>query len=82
MIEFDPIKNDANMAKHGISLARAADMAVLITVEDHRYDEPRFRAYGMIDGMAYCLAFTIRDEVTRVINLRRAHAKEIKRYVP
>ena len=81
-IEFDPIKNAANIQKHGISLARAIDMNILAVVEDSRFDEPRFRAYGTLDGEAYCLAFTLRADVTRVISLRRAHLKETKRYVP
>jgi uncharacterized DUF497 family protein len=37
---------------------------------------------GHIDGVAYYLAFTIRDRKVRPISLRRAHAKEMKRHVP
>lgn len=82
MIEFDPTKDEANIAKHGISLARAEDMIVLATVEDDRFEEWRYRAYGHIDGVAHCLAFTIRGENIRAISLRRAHSKEMKRYAP
>jgi uncharacterized DUF497 family protein len=83
MIEFDPSKDAANIAKHGVSLGRAADMTVLAVVEDTRFvNEPRLRAYGMIDGRAYCLAYTIRNGNVRPISLRRAHAKEIKRHAP
>jgi uncharacterized DUF497 family protein len=51
-------------------------------VHDDRFDygEPRYRAYGFIDGVAHCLAFTIRDGQYRPISLRRAHAKEMRRY--
>ena len=80
-IEFDPAKDAANIAKHGVSLARAADLEVLAYVEDRRFAEPRFRLYGEIDGEAYCLAGTDRDGVIRVIGLRRAHAKEMRRHV-
>jgi uncharacterized protein len=80
-IEFDPDKDAANIAKHGVSLARAVDLEVLAFVEDRRFAEPRFRLYGEIDGEAYCLAGTDRDGVIRVIGLRRAHAKEMRRYV-
>ncbi len=80
-IEFDPDKDAANIAKHGVSLARAADLEVLAYVEDRRFAEPRFRLYGEIDGEAYCLAGTDRDGVIRVIGLRRAHAKEMRRHV-
>jgi len=81
MIEFDPDKDAINQAKHGISLARAADMEVLAAIEDTRFvSEIRFRAYGLIDGKAYCLAYTLRGDNTRPISLRRARAKEMKRY--
>lgn len=80
-IEFDPAKDAANIAKHGISLARAADLDVLVYVADPRFAEPRFRLYGLIDGLAYCVAGTDRGGVIRVISLRRAHAKELKRHV-
>jgi uncharacterized DUF497 family protein len=82
-IEFDPSKDAANIEKHGISLARAVDLQVLIVVEDERFsNELRYRAYGHIDGAAYCLAYTERGDNIRVISLRRAHAKEMKRYAP
>jgi uncharacterized DUF497 family protein len=81
-IEFDPEKDAANIAKHGISLSRAVDLEVRAYVEDLRFAEPRFRLYGVIDGEAYCLAGTDRDGAIRVIGLRRAHAKEMRRYVP
>lgn len=79
-IEFDAAKDAANIAKHGISLSRAADLELLAYVDDSRFDEPRFRLYGLIDGAAYCAAGTDRDGKVRVISLRRAHAKEMKRY--
>lgn len=80
-IEFDPAKDAANVAKHGISLARAGDLVVLSIIADDRFAEERYRAYGLIDGIAHCLAYTMRGEVYRVISLRRAHAKEMKRHV-
>ena len=48
MIVFDPEKDKVNIAKHGISLGRAADLDVFARVADDRFAEPRFRAYGMI----------------------------------
>lgn len=80
-IEFDPAKDATNIAKHGVSLARATDLELLAYVEDARFAEPRFRLYGLIDGEAYCAAGTDRDGIVRVISLRRAHAKEMRRYV-
>jgi uncharacterized protein len=83
VIEFDAEKDRANIAKHGISLARAKDINVLAIIVDDRFDygETRYRAFGMIDDQAHCLVFAERNNVMRIISLRRAHAKEIARYV-
>lgn len=82
-IEFDADKDKANIAKHGISLSCAADLDMLAVLRDDRfaYGEERFRAWGLIDGEAYCLAFTTRGDRVRAISLRRAHTKEVKRHV-
>ena len=80
-IEFDPVKNAANLAKHGLSFAEFVGFdATPVVVADDRYAEPRFRAYGYVDGEAQCLAFTIRNGGYRAISLRRAHAKEMRRH--
>jgi uncharacterized DUF497 family protein len=81
MIEFDPTKDRQNIAKHGLSLARAIDMEVIVSVRDDRFEEPRFRTYGLIDGVLYCLAYTMRSEALRAISLRRSRRKELVRYV-
>lgn len=79
-IEFDPAKDEANIAKHGLSMVRTVELAEIVVVEDTRFDEPRFRLYGTIDGIAHCAAVAMRGNVVRVINLRRAHRKETRRY--
>jgi hypothetical protein len=81
VIEFDSDKDKANLLKHSVSLARAAELVVLARVQDDRFVEPRFRAYGLIDGAAYCLAYTLRDGNVRAISPRRAHVKEMRRHV-
>jgi len=83
MTDFDPAKEAKNVEKHHISLERWADLVVLAIVRDDRfaYGEARYRAYGLIDNLSYCLVFTLRDGAKRPISLRRAHAKEMKRYV-
>lgn len=84
MLTFDPAKDAANIAKHGISLARAADLEVVVVLDDarHDYGEVRRRAFGTIDGALHCLAYTLRDGMVRPISLRRAHNKEYRRHVP
>lgn len=82
-VEFDPEKDALNIAKHGVSLSRAVDLEILAFIEDDRgeYGETRFRAWGLIDGNAYRLAFAHRGDKVRAISLRRAHKKEMDRYV-
>jgi uncharacterized DUF497 family protein len=83
-VDFDPAKDAINLSKHGVSLARWVDLDMKVTFIDDRrdYGEIRYRAYGFIDGQAYYLAFTNRNGRVRPISLRRAHAKEMRRYVP
>jgi len=82
--EWDERKRTANRAKHGLDfeLVRRFEWDTAIAVEDARWDygELRRRAYGLIDGRLCALVFTVRGETVRVISLRRAHAKETRRY--
>jgi hypothetical protein len=83
-IEFDPVKDQINLVKHGISLAAAADMDLerTMVIEDRRvdYGEVRFLAYGPIHGRLHVLWFTMRGDVLRAIGLRRANRRERIRY--
>ncbi len=81
-VEFDPAKDAANLAKHGVSLRRAMDLDDIVVVPDNRFiDEQRFRLYGIIDGEPYCLAAVFRGGIVRAISFRRAHQKEYSRHV-
>jgi uncharacterized protein len=83
-IEFDSDKDQVNLAKHGISLAAAAqlDLNAALVVADERHDwgERRFRALGPIGGRLHVLAFTMRGGTLRAISLRKANPKEQRRY--
>ena len=82
-IEFDPAKDAANIAKHGVSLALGASMDMESAVIDpdarREYGEERLNALGMIGDRLYAMTFTVRS-VVRIINLRKANARERKRY--
>ncbi len=82
-IEFDTAKDETNIAKHGVSLSRAVELDIMAVLRDDRFDygEDRYRAWGLIDGVTYCLAFSTRNKKVRAISLRRAHRKEMDRYV-
>jgi uncharacterized DUF497 family protein len=83
--EFDQQKNAANELKHGVplSLAKAIDWSAVWCAPDDRrdYGELREIGYAPIDGHLYCVVFTQRGDKFRVISLRRANSREVKRYV-
>lgn len=85
--EFDPNKDRLNTDKHGVSLALATDLdwdAALLWVDDrHDYGEQRILALALAPatGILYCVAFVDRAATRRIISLRRANRREVKRYV-
>jgi len=78
-IEFDPDKEAANLAKHGISLRRAGELLVVGYERLLRHNEVRVQAVGLIEGDYYSLVFVFRRNVVRAISLRRAHQEEVDR---
>jgi len=84
-IEFDLVKDKTNLAKHGVSLALAAELdwqAALVWVDERfEYDELRMIALAPKTTILYFVAFVERGEVRRPISLRRANRREVKRYV-
>ena len=84
-IEFDPAKDKANFAKHGVSLALAGELdweAALVWVDGrYEYDELRMIALAPKTEILYYVAFLELGEVRRVISLRRANRREVKHYV-
>ena len=84
-IEFDPAKDSANEKKHGVSLALAGELdwdAALVWIDDRfENDEWRMLALAPKTGILYYVAFVERDEVRRIISLRRANRREVKHYV-
>jgi len=85
-IEFDPAKDAANIAKHGVSLqaAEGFDWDTAFEREDDRFDygEVRFVGLGLIDDRLYVLIFAegSHDEAVRVISLRPAEKHEVRFY--
>lgn len=83
-IEFDPGKDIANRRKHGLSLTEAErmDFDTAIYAPDNRYDygEDRTWALGLIGGRLHMLVFTMRGDMLRVISLRKANPREVRRY--
>ena len=83
-IEWDEAKRQATLAARGVDLADAAllDWDAALTVEDGRndYPEPRFVTIGPIRGRLHVMAWCWRGLALRVISLRKANAREVRRY--
>lgn len=80
-IEFDKNKSDKNLQERGFGFEIVENMEIIKIIEDTRndYSEPRYRAFGYIEKLAYALVFTPRNGNMRVISLRRMHKKEIEK---
>ncbi len=87
-VTFDPAKDAANMAKHGVSLTEAAgfEWGTAVVWPDTRrdYGEARMVALGYIGLRIMALVFVDRppEQPTerRIISLRMANSREVKRY--
>ena len=87
-VTFDPAKDAANLAKHGVSLTEAAgfEWGTAVVWPDTRrdYGEARMVALGYIGLRIMVLVFVDRppEQPTerRVISLRKANSREVKRY--
>lgn len=84
-IEFDSAKDIGNQAKHGVSLALAAELdwenALVWVDERFEYGELRMIALAPKTDILYYVAFVERAEARRIISLRRANRREVKHYV-
>ena len=82
--EWDEGKDAANRAKHGVSLADAVrlDWQSGRDVPDVRFDYGEFRVtrYALLEGRLHVCVFTMRNNVRRIISLRRANERERMAY--
>jgi uncharacterized DUF497 family protein len=83
-IEFDPVKDRINRAKHGVGLAAAmlifATSAVQWTSLRERHGEVRYVAVGLLEGVEFTCVFTMRGRVARIISERRSRHEERDRF--
>jgi uncharacterized DUF497 family protein len=83
-ITFDPDKDASNIAKHGVSLALAAELEwewLLVKPDTRRdYGELRMVGYAPIGPRVFCVVFTDRGEERRMISLRKANTREVNYY--
>jgi uncharacterized DUF497 family protein len=81
---YDPTKDRNNQAKHGVSLALAevlfAGSHLSMTDSRFEYGEVRQVAFGLIGDRLFVCVYADRDAERRVISLRKANKREVKRY--
>ena len=82
--EWDENKAARNLRCHGVSFEAVAHFvwneATIFEDDRNDYGERRWLAYGPIGARLHCLVFTVRGERIRVISLRKANSREVKRY--
>ena len=82
---FNPDKNKVNLVNHGLSLSFAEKLVwdeAYVWV-DPRYSYDELRMIGLVPegNTLYYVAFVDRGEVCRIISLRLAERREVKKYV-
>ena len=83
--DFDPAKQAANLAKHGIWFSAADDFeweTAQIGVDGRKScGESRLIAIGWIGTRLFVLTFMLRLTAVRIVSLRKANLREVSRYV-
>ena len=80
--EWNEDKRRANLEKHGIDFSAVYDFdwATATFLPDDRSGEYRTKAYGLIEERLHLLVYTVREDRTRIISLRKANSREVRRY--
>lgn len=82
--EYDPYKLAANVKKHAVWFEEALEFeweSAQIKIDDRNwYLETRFEATGYIKSRIYVMVFCLRATSVRIISLRKANSREVKRY--
>jgi len=82
--EWDDMKRQRNLKKHGIDFADLEPMfyGVTVTILDDRFDygEDRFVTFGLLNSVVLVVAHTEENDVIRFISARKATRNEEKRY--
>ena len=83
-VTFDPAKSERNRTERGLGfeMVAAFDFDTALIWIDSRFDygEARYVALGLIDGRVHATVFTETATGIRVISLRKANQREVKRY--
>lgn len=82
--EWDDAKRQSNLRKHHLDFYDAAEIfsGATFTFRDERfeYGEDRYITLGLLKGTVVVVAHTERDDIIRVISMRKATKNEQKLY--
>lgn len=81
-IEYDDAKNQHNIKVRGLNFDLVYDFDFdnaieLVQIVD---GETRYFALGYIQNRLHALVYTLRGECVRIISLRKANKREVKKY--
>lgn len=84
MIEFDETKREITLFTRGLDMARAKEVfdgSHLDHIDSRKdYGEVRIRTFGYLDERPVFIVWTYRGLIRRIISMRRANEREIKKY--
>ncbi len=79
-VELDNAKRSKTLAERGLDFVRTTEVfaGFHLTEQDSRqaYEEDRFITVGHLDDRLVVLVWTPRDEVRRIISMRKANDRE------
>lgn len=83
-ISYDPAKNQRNIEERGLSFDQAInfDFDTAWIWQDVRkiYSEVRWSSLGFLNGQLHALVFTETVDGIRIISLRKANPREVRKY--
>lgn len=83
-IDYDWQKNQQNIEKHGLDFEQVLDLdfdqALFQADERFDYGEVRQLVYAPLNNRLHIVCFTVRGEIFRIINFRKANKREVKYY--
>lgn len=83
MFEFDPIKSEANLTKHGIDFNKATQLwndSERIVIRAKIIDEPRFLLVAKLKNVYWSAIYTLRKDKVRIISVRKSRKNEKEIY--
>jgi uncharacterized DUF497 family protein len=83
-IEFDPDKRWRTLVDRGLDMAHAFRVFETdnVTAQDERfvYNETRYITVGYLNGRMVVVVWTMRDDIRRIISLRKANEREQEKF--